>query len=52
MVETDASDYLSAGVLSQYDDQGIFYPVAFFSKKHGPAECNYEIYDKALLVVV
>ena len=34
------------------DDQDILHPVAFFSKKHAPAECNYEIYDKELLAVV
>ena len=26
--------------------------MAFFSKKHSPAECNYEIYDKELLAIV
>ncbi|TKA50332.1 hypothetical protein B0A49_13656, partial [Cryomyces minteri] len=52
IVETDASDYVSAGVLSQYDDQGILRPVAYFSKKHSPQECNYEIYDKELLAIV
>jgi hypothetical protein len=46
VVETDASDFVSAGVLSQYDKEGKLHPVAFFSKKHSPAECNYEIYDK------
>jgi hypothetical protein len=43
IVETDASDYISAGILSQYDDEGVLHPVPFFSKKHTPAECNYEI---------
>ena len=52
MVETDASDYISAGVLSDYDEQGILHPVAFCSKKHAPAECNYEIFDEELLAVV
>ena len=52
VVETNASDYVSVGVLSQYDDQGIPHPVDFFSKKHALAECNYEIYDKELLAVV
>ena len=52
IVETDASDYVSAGVLSQYDDDGILHPVAFFSKKHTPAECNYEIYDKELMAII
>jgi hypothetical protein len=52
VVETDASDYVSAGVLSQYDDDGILHPVAFFSTKHTGAECNYEIYDKELMAIV
>lgn len=52
IVETDASDYVSAGVLSQPDDDGIIHPVAFFSKKHSATECNYEIYDKELLAIV
>jgi hypothetical protein len=52
IVETDASDFVTAGVLSQHDDQGILHPVAFFSKKNSPAECNYEIYDKELLAIV
>ena len=29
IVKTDASDFVSAGVLSQYDHQGILYPVPF-----------------------
>jgi hypothetical protein len=32
VVETDASDFVSAGILSQYDDEGILHPVAFYSK--------------------
>lgn len=51
-IETDASDYVSAGILSQHDDAGVLCPVAFFSKKHSPAECNYEIYDKELLAII
>ena len=51
-METDASDYVSAGILSQYDKDGILHPVAFYSKKHTPAECNYEIYDKELMAIV
>ena len=52
VVETDISDYVSTGILSQYDDQGILHPVTCFSKKHAPAECNYMIYHKELLAVV
>lgn len=52
ILETDASDYVSAGVLSQTDDEGILHPVAFFSKKHTSTECNYEIYDKELMAII
>lgn len=52
IVETDSSDHVSAGVLSQYHDEGILHPVAFFSKKLTPTECNYEIYDKELLAII
>ena len=52
LVETDASDYVSAEVMSQHDDNGILHPVAFFSKKHTPAECNYEIYNKKLMAII
>jgi hypothetical protein len=52
IVETDASNYVSAGVLSQYNNDGILHPVTYFSRKHCPAECNYEIYDKELMAIV
>ena len=52
VVETDASDFVSARVLSQYDDKNVLCPVAFFSKKHSSVECNYEIYDKELLAII
>jgi hypothetical protein len=52
IIETDASDYVSAGVLSQRDDTGVLHPVAFFSKKYSPAECNYDIYDKELMAII
>jgi len=52
VLETDASDFVYIAILSQYDDDGILHPLAFFSKKHSPAECNYEIYDKELMAIV
>ena len=51
-LETDASDFVTAAVLSQKDTDGILRPVAFLSHKMNPAECNYEIYDKELLAIV
>ena len=52
MVESDSFDYVSAGVLSQYDKDGVLRPITYFSKRIIPAKCNYEIYDKKLLVII
>ena len=52
VLETDSSDYVNGGVLSQEDEQGVLHPVAFYSKNMLPAECNYEIYDKELLAII
>ena len=52
IMETDASNYVSARILSQYDDEGTLHPIACFSKKQSPAECNYEIYNKELMAII
>jgi hypothetical protein len=52
IIETDTSDYISAGVLSQYDHDGILHLVTYFSKKYFLAECNYKIYDKEIMAIV
>ena len=52
IVEIDASDNVSAGVLSQYGDDAKLHPVAFFFQKHSPQEINYEIHDKELLAII
>ena len=52
IIETDASDDVSPGDLSQYDDGAVLHPVAYFSKKHSPAECNYDIYNKELMAII
>ena len=48
----DLSDYVSAGVLLQEDDNGILHLVAYFSKQIILVECNYKIYDKELLAII
>ena len=50
-VETNSSDFVTAGMLSQMHN-GILRSVAFFSKKMSSAEYNYMIYDKELLAIV
>lgn len=50
-VETDASDGVVAGVLSQQHPDG-WHPVAFFSKTMSKAELNYGVHDKEMLAIV
>lgn len=52
VLECDSSGYAVGGVLSQYGDDGVLRPCAFFSRKNNAQECNYEIHDKELLAVV
>jgi len=49
VVETDAANIASAGILSQPRPNRLLHTVAFTSKKHTPSECNYDIYDKELI---
>jgi len=51
-LEPDASGWATGGVLSQKDEISGWRPIAFFSAKHNPAECNYDIHDKELLAIV
>ncbi len=45
-------NYVNDEVLSQYDDEDILHSVIFYSKNIIFAECNYEIYDKKLLIII
>jgi hypothetical protein len=51
IVETDASDYAVAGVLSIQLDDGLYHPVAFMSRTLYDAELNYDVHDKELLAI-
>jgi len=52
IIETDALDFAIGVVLSHRDEEKCLHPVAFHSRKFQPAEVNYEIHDKELLVEV
>ena len=52
ILKYDASDDTTASVLSQFDNEGILYPVAFYSASLGPTKRNYAIYDKEMLAIV
>lgn len=51
-LETDSSDGTVGGVFSQLQEDGLWRPVAYFSKTMLPTECNYTIHDKELLAIV
>jgi hypothetical protein len=52
IIETDASDYVSAAVLSQRDDEGVLHRVAYYLMKQSPAESNHDIYDNGLMAII
>lgn len=52
VLETDASGWATGGCLSQYDESKLLRPVAYYSKKLEPAQCNYDIHDKELLAII
>ncbi len=52
ILEIDSFDYVNNEVLSQYDDEEVLHSIVFYSKNIFSAECNYEIYDKELLIII
>jgi hypothetical protein len=52
LIETDASDFAIAAVLSQKFEDGRLHPVDFQSRKLSSPEMNYDVYDKEMLAIV
>ncbi len=52
MIEINALNYVFENILFQYDENEILYSIAYFLKKHNSVKCNYEIYDKELMIIV
>jgi len=50
-METDASDYALAAILSIMTKDNEIYPIAFHSQMFSTMELNYDIYDKELLII-
>src|SRR5882724_9241306 len=50
-VETDASDYALAAVLSITTSNGKLHPIAFHSRTFSAPELNYDVHDKELLAI-
>lgn len=52
LLETDASDFAIAGVVSQkFEDRNI-YPIGFMSPTIHPPDLNYDVYDREMLAEV
>ncbi len=51
VVETDASDYAIAAILSIYLEDGEIHPIAFLSQSLHNAKLNYDTHDKELLAI-
>jgi hypothetical protein len=53
MIETDSSDGVVDGVLSQQDNNTkLWHPIAYFSKTMHATELNYNIHDKEMLAII
>jgi len=52
LVETDASDFAIAGILSQKFEDSKLHPVSLICRKLTPAELNYDVHDKEMLAIV
>ena len=52
VIKTNLSNYITKGILSQYNKDGVLYPIVYFLKWLNPAKYNYEIYDKELLAII
>ncbi len=52
ILEINSFNYVNDEVLSQYDNEEILHLMIFYSKNMSSAECNYEIYDKKLLIII
>ena len=51
IVETNASDYALAAILSITTKDHEIYPIAFYSWIFSASELNYDVYDKELLTI-
>ena len=52
-IEVNSSDFATGAVLSQQSmDDEKWHPVTFLSKSLSAVECNYEIHDKEMLVII
>ena len=52
IIKANSSNYTTKGILSQYNKNGVLYPIVYFLKRLNPAKYNYKIYNKELLAII
>ena len=52
IIKANSSNYITGGILSQYNKEGVLYPIVYFLKRLSLAEYNYKIYNKELLAII
>jgi RNase H-like domain found in reverse transcriptase len=51
VIETDASDYALAAILSQVESNGDIYLVTYLSRTFSDTKLNYDTHDKELMAI-
>ena len=51
-MKIDILNHVVVKIISQYDDDGNLRLITYFSIKMLFVKCNYEIYDKKLLIII
>jgi hypothetical protein len=51
VIETDASDYALAAILSQVESNGEIHPVTYLSRSFLDTKLNYDTHNKELMVI-
>ena len=52
IIKANLSDYITRGILSQYNKDGVLYLIVYFLKRLNPAKYNYKIYNKESLAII
>ena len=52
VIKANSSNYITKGILSQYNKDRVLYLIVYFLKQLNPAKYNYKIYNKELLAII
>ena len=52
IIKANSSNYITKGILSQYNKDRVLHPIIYFLKRLNPTKCNYKIYNKELLAII